>query len=173
VTVQVLAWQGTSRTFVLAPGTVTVFDDLLGTMGYTGGAAILLLHPEDQPIYATAEVYVDGPGGRYTTVVPVIDPSSDRRRVTLGVSNSSNSRTNVGCASLSDRAQAVRASVYDATGSYVGTVLLATNHNAWTQAPLPFDVSDGYVVWEVEADASVHCFVVNVDNTSNDGSLFR
>ena len=91
---------GPSRTILLAPGVTSTFDDILGELGYEGGAAIEATYAEDQPLFATAEVYADTMDGRYTTPVPVLgDPSSGRRGVTPGISSTATSRTNVSISS--------------------------------------------------------------------------
>lgn len=171
--------RGPVRVITLAPAAVVTFEDFLGELGYTGGAAILVTHAEDQPLFVTAEVYADSPGGRYTTVVPVItDPANDRRRLTSGVTNSGVSRANLGCASLSDRDEFARAEVHGPDGAELATLQLTVPRRGWVQRTIPFSVSDGYVIWGTFANLAgppegVFCFAIVVNNASNDGSLLR
>ncbi len=171
---------GPSRSFVLAPGGTTTLDDILGDLGYEGGAAIELAYAEDEPIFVSAEVYADSPSGRYTTVIPLItDPRTDPRVVTTGIRSDYASRTNLGCASVVGTEHAVSAEVHSADGSILGTLSLAVPPRGWVQTLVPFVVSDGYVVWNASSwlgpgtPSGISCFAVLVDNATNDGSLLR
>lgn len=168
-----------SKTIVLLPGVPLTLDDALGGLSYEGGAAILVTHAEDQPLYAAAEVYTDSAGGRYTTPVPVLgDPAPERRVATPGISSTSTSRTNVGCANVGETGRGVDAEVHAADGSKLGTVTLLTRSKGWVQEPVPFPVSGGYILWGnaegmTGPPTGVTCFAVVVDNATNDGSLIR
>ena len=171
---------GLSRSIVLPPGATTTLGDVLGDLGYEGGAAIELAYAEDEPLYVTAEVYADSPTGRYTTVVPVIaEPLNDPRVVTPGIRSDSASRTNIGCANVVGSEYAVSAEVHSADGSTLGTVSLAVPARGWVQTLVPFAVSDGCVVWNWATwsgpgtPSGVSCFAVVVDNATNDGSQLR
>ncbi len=172
--------EGLSRSLVLPPGATTTLDDVLGDVGYEGGAAIELAYAEDEPLYVAAEVYADSPTGRYTTVVPVIaEPLNDPRVVTPGIHSDSASRTNIGCASVVGSEHAVSAEVHSADGSSLGIVSLAVPPRGWVQTLIPFTVSDGYVVWNSATwsgpgtPSGISCFAVVVDNATNDGSLLQ
>ena len=163
---------GPSRVVTLLPGSTMSFEDLLGTLAYRGGAAIAVTYPIDQPLYVTAEVYADSPAGRYTTAVPVLyDPLNDHRAATPGIRNSASSRTNIGCTSLDSETVEAAAAVHAMDGTPLGTIRLSVPAYGWTQTAVPFDVTDGYVLWE--APGSLQCFAINVDNGTNDGTLLR
>ena len=175
-----VAKEGPSRSLVLSPGGTATLDDVLGDVGYEGGAAIELAYAEDEPIYVTAEVYADSPVGRYTTVVPVItEPLNDLRLVTSGIRSDSAYRTNLGCSSVVGSEYVVSAEVHAADGSNLGTLSLVVPPRGWVQTPVPFPVSNGYVVWNWTrwlgpgTPSGISCFAVVVDNKTNDGSLLR
>lgn len=170
---------GPSRTILLEPGAASTFEDILGELGYEGGAAIEATYGEDQPLFATAEVHADTVDGRYSTPVPVLgDPSSGRSGVTPGISSTATSRTNVGCANVGEGGKRVLAVVHAADGAKLGTVELVVPGRGWAQKAVPFPASGGYVRWGYDGymrgqAPDVSCFAIVVDNATNDGSLFR
>jgi hypothetical protein len=163
---------GPSRTVTLSPASTTSFEDLLGTLGYRGGAGIAVTYPIDQSLLITAEVYADSPDGRYTTVIPVLtDPLNDRRFVTPGIRRSSSSRTNLACTSLDPETREASAEVHATDGARLDSLSLTVPAYGWAQTSIPFDVVDGYALWTFTG--ALQCFAVNVDNGTNDGSLIR
>jgi hypothetical protein len=181
ITLQVLPSQGTSgrsSQVLLTPGIANVYPDVLGWLGYSGGAGIEVLYPEDQDIAVSAEVYVDGPSGRYSTLVPTLDLTHQtfeaNRAVSLGVTSNANTRVNVGCSSLNNQGASVTADIRAANGSPVGLLALFVPAYGWAQAPVPYTVTDGYINWSGQFNAAyVFCFAINVNNRSNDGTYLR
>lgn len=175
VTLQVLPPSGTggvTRNITVQQGWLTVFENVFDTLGYVGGGGLQILYPDNQAILVSAEVYVDGPSGRYSTAVPVVDPSAPNAVVstTIGVSNDALNRTNIGCSGLLNPTP-VTAEVHRTDGSLLGTMNFFVPAYGWTQVAVPFNVTDGYIRWG--GGGYIYCYAVNVNNQSNDGTLIR
>ena len=171
------------------------WENFLGEVfDYTGNGAVSFDSQYDPPggsddfgYLVTAEVYVDSPNGRYTTVVMdgdgddllasiftegrlLFNPGvtvNDRQRVNLGVFNDS-FKGSVG----------VSAHVTDENGNAVETIEFNVPEKGWAQKPINAPVENGLVSWSLSCGnppaplCSAYLWVVTVDNRSNDGSFF-
>ncbi|MEW5977783.1 MAG: hypothetical protein AB1898_18470 [Acidobacteriota bacterium] len=123
--------------------------------------------------FASAEVYIESPNGRFTTVVssgPPLDPvSPSTSAYSMGITVNSNTRTNIGCFNTSFSTNVINAELYDSSGKLLTTHTLTLGGGSWGQVPLPTSVTGGYIRWR--PIASAFCYAVVVDNTSNDGTF--
>ena len=155
-------------------------DFLIFWTGFSGGGAIEFDSwfgpPNGSSNYeflVTSEVYVDGPGGRYKTVV---EPSGSLEEVggtyqafSAGIFVDHSSRSNIGCFNASlFSPQTVTAELYDNNGVLLNSYSLALVTDGWKQVSIGDPVRGGYVRWT--APYSCHCWAVVVDNISNDGT---
>ncbi|MCU1228018.1 MAG: hypothetical protein JWO97_902 [Acidobacteria bacterium] len=170
---------GTKRTATinLAAGELKTYQNFLDAVfGLVGGGAVQFRSPEsaggshDNRFIVNAEIWTAG-ASRYGTSLPTLEfAGTSSRSFSPGVSVGTGSRANVGCFNQSDAANAIKATVYDASGKVVvGTVNLNLPANAWGQAGITSVVSNGYVQFD-PSDSAV-CYAVVVDNTTNDGNF--
>jgi len=171
---------GTKRTATinLAAGELKTYQNFLDAVfnGYVGGGAVQFRAGEsaggtnNNRFIVNAEVWTAG-ANRYGTTVPVLEfAGTSSRSFSAGVTVGNGSRANVGCFNQSDSANAIKATVYDATGKQVvGIVNLNLPANGWGQAGIPSIVSNGYV--QFDPTESAVCYAVVVDNTTNDGNF--
>jgi hypothetical protein len=158
-------------TISVGPRQQRTFGNFLGDVfGATGAGAVRL--ESEALVKVTAEVYTDGPGGRFKTIANPAEPSdaihATSAAVSPGIIVDANSRTNIGCFNESPLAQTVSAEIYDASGLLVNLLSLPLAANGWDQTRVTGFVSNGYVRWRPQAEC--HCYAVVVDNTSNDRS---
>jgi hypothetical protein len=154
-------------TIALAAGEQKTYQNFLDEVfHYTRGGAVTFRAP-GQRFLVDAEVWTTG--SRYGTSIPAIEIApTGAPSYSTGISVDSASRTNIGCSNQSDAANAVRATIYDASGTMaLGTVNLMLAPRAWSQAPVSAVVNNGYVRFE-PAGAAV-CYAVVVNNGTNDG----
>lgn len=120
-----------------------------------------------------AQVYVDGPNGRFSTALQSADEAgtivAGRPGYVVGVSANSFDRTNFGCASDSALSQTITAQVYSASNELLGTASFGMNPYGWNQVGMTFPVTDGVMV--ISATQRAVCYGVVVDNVSNDGTF--
>lgn len=155
-------------TIALAAGEQKTYQNFLDEVfHYTGGGAVTFRAP-GQRFLVDAEVWTSG-GVRYGTSIPAIEIApSGAPSFSTGISVDSATRTNIGCSNQSDAANAVRATIYDASGTMnLGTVNLMLAPRAWSQAPVSAIVSNGFVRFEPTGAAV--CYAVVVNNTTHDG----
>jgi len=162
----------------IGSGEYLVFDNFLEEVfEYRGGGAVVLIAPsEAHRFYTTAEVYTESPSGRFsTTVVNGIIPVYSRGRepeYNLGISVGQDRRTNIGVLNGEDKPSRVEAKVFDGSGTLVETIGFELKPEAWQQKSISAPIEDGYVQWETRGESETHYFyAVEVDNTSNDGTL--
>jgi hypothetical protein len=158
------------------------WDDFLAqAMGYTGAGAVIFdswYGPTggswNYIFLLTAEVYSESPGGKYKTVVSDgpewVRQSKENIPYNIGINVNAQERTNIGVFNFRSSASlAVKAEVFDASGSLVETLQFSLGPRAWEQKPLTVPVTNGTVKWTL-ADAA-YVYAVTVDNTSNDGTM--
>lgn len=170
-----------TATIAVAGHQVITWPEFLGSVfGYTGGAGIHLKEAYGQGFIATAEVYVDGQSGRYSTPLPNLT-SNDSLNNAVGsrflvsglVSNALN-RVNVGCSNLSSQSAAVRIWFFSAPGQANPSFLdLTLNAFQWAQQPVTLQGDQILVAFSLSGTGApeVYCYGVNVNNGSNDGTL--
>ncbi len=124
----------------------------------------------DNLFILSAEVYTNASGVRFGTSLPVFDfPGTDSRSFSPGITVDAHNRANVGCFNESGVANTVQATVFDGSGSQVGSAHLQLPAHAWGQTGLAVSVTGGYVQFDPSAPAD--CYAVVVNNTTNDGRL--
>ncbi len=121
-----------------------------------------------------SQVYVDTPGGRYTTAVQFADDlgaiTPSRPGFVVGVSVNSLRRTNVGCASNTSVPQTISFQGFDANNFAVGSPLTFTLAGfGWDQFGANFFLTNGGI--QITTTGNAVCYAVEVDNTSNDGTF--
>ena len=159
-------------------GQYLVWDNFLGEVfDYTGGGAVLLAAPDDDDkFYTTAEVYTDSPNGRFSTtvvngIIPLFSPGKEPE-YNPGISANQNRRTNIGVWNWETKPSSIEAKVFDASGMLVQTIGFELKGEAWQQKNITATVENGHVRWETNGESETHYFyAVEVDNTSNDGTL--
>ena len=63
--------------------------------------------------------------------------------------------------------------VFDGSGTVIQTISFELESEAWQQKSISVPVDDGFVRWNIEGESDAHFFyAVQVDNESNDGTLF-
>jgi hypothetical protein len=169
---------------VLPAGNFITYENFLqDVFGYTGGAGIGLLDSTlSHNFVAVGEVYVEGPGGRYSTPITglfttdaVATSGSGHLSVSAGLRVTSSMRANFGCASASPAQTTVHV-VFSAITSGVLTTTatdLVLGPYFWAQQPVPIQGTDIFAFFSVTAGGGglgVYCYGVNVDNAANDGT---
>lgn len=162
---------GASRTATinLGAGELKTYSNFLASVfnNYVGGGAVTFRSADpSQRFIVNSEVWTTG--SRYGTSIPSLEfAGSNSPSFAAGVTVDAGSRTNIGCFNQSSAANMVRATVYNKSGTSVGTVDLNLPANAWAQTGVHSTVNDGYVVF-TPAEAAV-CYAVVVTNSTNDG----
>lgn len=160
------------------------YDNALADIfGFSGGAALVLSSPSNLNVRfaASAEVYVDGANGRFSTAVEPILPIDYAGSAvegtfaySTGVLVDVGNRSNAGCVNLSGGPVTVTARVTPQGPGGIAQTLGTLNFNLATgqrtQQGIGVNVNRGTIVWQA-SKAGVFCFAVNVNNASNDGSL--
>jgi len=178
VTASLYDANGTKRdaTINLAAGELKTFDNFLeAVFNTTGGGAVTFSAPEsaggthNNRFIINAEIWTTGT--RYGTTVPVLEfAGSSSPQYSPGISTDSTSRTNIGCFNQANAANAIKATVYDKSGTQtIGTFNLNLPANAWGQTAVTSVVTNGLVKFE-PSDSAV-CYAVVVNNGTNDGHL--
>lgn len=161
------------------------YDNVLADVfGFTGGGSLELSTPTNlqQLFVASAEVYVDGANGRFSTATEPILPidfagnaEDGTFAYSTGVLVDASNRSNAGCVNLSGSPVSVTWRVtppgpggISQTIGTTNTFNLATGQRI--QQGIAVNVNRGTIVWQA-SKAGVFCFAVNVNNVSNDGSL--
>lgn len=169
------------RTINLPPNWVEWHNDFLGELGYTGGGGLLLVSNPLQTFLATAEVYADGPAGRFTTPV---QPLSIQDKIAVsgdggfsvatGLRANTESRANFGCANFSNQVAPVRAQFYSLYPTNSATLDFNVPANGWMQQVVPIQGEwiGIYFVTSVNDLYGVYCYGVTVGNSSNDGTAY-
>jgi len=120
-----------------------------------------------------SEVYIDGPNGRFKTVVmngiPLDPVSPGTNAYSTGITVDSSNRVNIGCFNVSSLANIVVAEVYNSSNQLLNTISISLPGGSWNQVPLGTTVTGGYILWKPTNIA--YCYAVVVNNTSNDGSF--
>lgn len=170
---------GTPRTATinLAAGELKTYQNFLADVfQLVGGGAVQFRAGEsdggthNNRFIVNAEVWTAG-ANRYGTPIPSLEfAGTSSRSFSPGVSVGTASRANIGCFNQSASPNAIKATVYDASGKVVvGTVNLNLAANAWGQAGIGSIVSNGYV--QFDPTESAVCYAVVVDNNTNDGNF--
>ncbi|MEW5977269.1 MAG: hypothetical protein AB1898_15875 [Acidobacteriota bacterium] len=166
-----------SRTLTMSPGQIRNYSNFLqDVFAYAGAGAVRFdsRTPDggsaDFQFVLNSEVYWDTANGSYGTSVPALfHDASSFEAYSVGVKVSSAARTNIGCFNDSDQANAVEASVFDASGQLVDTVSMTVAPHSWKQMRLTASVNGGHIRWRLSAPA--YCYAVVVDNRTNDGNF--
>jgi hypothetical protein len=147
-------------------------SDVFQLSGTAGAIDFDSLNTSNRFIVA-AQVYVDGPNGRFSTAVQSADEAgtiiAGRPGYVVGVSADSFDRTNLGCASDSGSPQTITAQVYGPSNEPLGSLSFNMNPYGWNQKPVNIGVTNGILV--INSTQRAVCYGVVVDNTSNDGTF--
>jgi hypothetical protein len=167
--------EAASASIPISPGETVTYDDFLfDVFGATGAGAVDLDSGDVNDLFiVNAEVYTDGPCGRFTTPVQFGDAASNiipsRPGFVVGVSVNSQSRVNIGCASNSANPQTITFQAFDRNDVAIGDPFSFTLAGfGWAQYTVNFAFDDGGV--RIDATDQAVCFGVEVSNTSNDGT---
>lgn len=142
------------------------YDDFLHEIFEYQGAGALEFTADRPFSISRVEVWIDTDSGRNTTVVSALPfplrPYSGNA-ISLGVNVSERYRTNIGVFNSSSNQQTIQAKL----GSEVIEFNLPPK--TWSQKSISSEVSRGQILWYVPEEA--YLYVVEVDNTSQDGTL--
>ena len=164
----------------MSAGQIRNYENFLeDVFAYSGAGAVnfdSLTIPGGNTNYrflVNSEVYIDGPSGRFKTVVMTgtpLDPVTPGvNAYSTGITQDSSNRVNIGCFNVSSLANIVVAEVYDSSNQLIKTVSITLSGGSWSQVPLGTSVTGGYISWRPSTNA--YCYAVVVNNTSNDGSF--
>jgi hypothetical protein len=169
-----------TRTIPMSENSTIVFDDALGDLfGYTGGAGIRVHSLDGSPFLVTAEVYADGPNGRFTTPVPdltgddkVPTESEEGFSDVIGLHQDQDNRVNIGCANLGSVDASITVYSTSPAGQEYRTFTLPAG--TWHQEREPLQSFIIYVHFKADATDAVgtYCWGVEVNNASNDGTVY-
>jgi hypothetical protein len=164
-----------SRTFTILAYETLTFENFLNDVFQTTGAGAIdfdSLNTSNRFI-VNAQVYVDGPNGRFSTAVQSADEAgtiiAGRPGYVVGVSVNGFDRTNFGCASDSASPQTITAQVYGPENESLGSLTFDMNPYGWNQVGVPIGVTNGILV--ISSTQRAVCYGVVVDNVSNDGTF--
>jgi len=168
------------KTIGMSAGQIRNYENFLEEVfAFSGAGAVnfdSLTIPGGSPNYrflVNSEVYIDGPSGRFKTVVMTgtpLDPVSPGvNAYSTGITQDSSNRVNIGCFNASSLANIIVAEVYDSSNQIIKTVSITLSGGSWGQVPLGTSVTGGYISWKPSTIA--YCYAVVVNNTSNDGSF--
>lgn len=164
-----------ARSFPILAYETRTWDNFLGDVLQVTGAGAIDFDSGD-PAYrfiVSAQVYVDGPNGRFSTAVQSADEAgtivSGRAGYVIGISADSFDRTNLGCASDSGLYQTITAEVFSPSNVFLGSLTFDLNPWGWTQVGVNIPVTDGIMV--INSTQRAVCYGVVVDNVSNDGTF--
>jgi hypothetical protein len=169
-----------ANTIQMSENSGIFFDDFLGTMfDYTGGAGIRIHSLDGSPLQVTAEVYADGPNGRFTTPVPNLTaedkvPTEAEQGFSnvIGLYQDQDNRVNVGCANLGSADATI--TVYSASPAGQEHRTFTLPAGTWHQEREPLQSNPIYVHFKADATDAVgtYCWGVEVNNASNDGTVY-
>jgi hypothetical protein len=151
------------------------YENFLSDVFQTSGAGAIDFDSSNTSnrFIVAAQVYVDGPNGRFSTSVQSADEAgtiiAGRPGYVVGVSADSFDRTNLGCASDSGFPQTITAQVYGPSNEPLGSLSFDMNPYGWNQVPVHIGVTNGIMV--INSTQRAVCYGVVVDNTSNDGTF--
>ena len=158
-----------SATITLAAGEQKAYVNFLETVfGYSGGGAATFRSANPARRFILTSEVRTGANGAYTTpVAPLEFPGTNSRSYATGISVDATWRTNIGCFNQTNAANAIKATLYDTTGTLVlGTVNFTLPANGWGQTSVPTVVSDGFIQFDPSEIAVCYASVVN--NATND-----
>jgi hypothetical protein len=164
-----------ARTFPILAYETRTWDNFLGEVLQVTGAGAIDFDSGDTAyrFIVSAQVYVDGPNGRFSTAVQSADEAgtilAGRPGYVIGISANSFDRTNLGCASDSGLYQSITAQVFSPSNVYLGSLTFDLNPWGWTQVGVNIPVTDGIMV--ISSTQRAVCYGVVVDNVSNDGTF--
>ncbi len=164
-----------ARTFTIFPFETLTYQNFLSDVFQTSGAGAIDFDSGDtgHRFIVSAQVYVDGPNGRFSTALQSADEAgtiiSGRPGYVVGISADSFDRTNLGCASDSGFPQTITADVYGPGNEFLGSLSFTMNPYGWNQVPVNIGVTDGIMV--ISSTQRAVCYGVVVDNVSNDGTF--
>ncbi len=165
-----------NATISLNPGQLKTYANFLEEVfAFTGGGGATFRASDsaggqrNNRFILDVEVYTTGT--RYSTSVPTVEfPGTNSPAYSAGITVDSTARTNIGCFNRSGVANAIKATVYNQSGTTaVGTFTLNLAANGWGQTPITSAVTEGYVKFE-PAEAAA-CYAVVVNNVTNDGKF--
>ena len=161
--------------FGMQPYETRTWDNFLGDVLHLSGAGAIDFDSGDTAdrFIVSAQVYVDGPNGRFSTAVQSADEAgtiiAGRPGYVIGISANGFDRTNLGCASDSASYQTITAEVYSPSNIFLGSLSFDLNPWGWTQVGITTPVTDGILV--ITSTQRAVCYGVVVDNVSNDGTF--
>ena len=169
---------------VPANSSVTFDNALQDLFSYTGGGGLVIYTDPSAPNHGdqfvvSAQVYVEGPNGLYTTPIPAMTGGDQvhtpfdtpGESVSLGVQVDAQNRANVACANdASAITSVVTATLHDNSGVQIWQTTMTLGHGVWQQVPVPVDVERGSISW-LATGSITYCYAVNVNDTSNAGAL--
>ena len=163
------------RTFTMLAYETRTWDNFLGEVLQTSGAGAIDFDSGDTAyrFIVSAQVYVDGPNGRFSTAVQSADEAgtivSGRPGYVIGISANGFDRTNFGCASDSPLPQTITGRVYSPSNAFLGEISFDMNPWGWMQASVNIGVTNGTMM--ISSTQRAVCYGVVVDNVSNDGTF--
>jgi hypothetical protein len=169
------------REIVVPSGQAVTYQNFLDDVfSYSGAGGVILQEKTgSKDFIVSSEVYVDGPNGRYSTpggalsVSDWVMPGETMPSYSAGVFVTSRGRANAACMNAFELLPSeVNVGVYSAEGILQGTIVLSIPGFGWAQKSIEFPVEGGVILWKANQPDQV-CYVTNVDNTSNDGTLLR
>ena len=180
---------GVTRTIALGASESRTYENFLEEVfGATGGGGVILWEStSSRPFYAVGEVWAENAGGRFTT--PLVGMSADDRVVNLanhetgfststGLRVNASNRANLGCTNADATPVVIRADIYNETSvgvdSPAARVTLNVPANGWVQSAVPVSGEKTRILfWQLSAGGlyGSYCYGVNVNNTSNDGTV--
>ena len=170
----------------LGPGELRTWDDVVVDLfGITENVAGSISVDADYPVVVTARTFNQGDSGTFGQFLPGVQMNQTMGSGEMGalsqLSNNDASRTNVGFINLGiDDAKAdgdvqIRITVYDGSGSMLGTKNLTAGDGQWKQQNDIFGavgagtVDNGYAMVEVLTDGGrVWAYASVVDNATGD-----
>ena len=164
-----------ARSFPILAYETRTWDNFLGEVLQVTGAGAIDFDSGDTAyrFIVSAQVYNDGPNGRFSTAVQSADEAgtiiSGRAGYVIGISADSFDRTNLGCASDSGLYQTITAEVFSSSNIFLGSLTFDLNPWGWTQVGVTIPVTDGIMV--INSTQRAVCYGVVVDNVSNDGTF--
>lgn len=170
----------------LFPGSHYWRDNLLSEVfDYTGGASLVVMDTLlSSSLFATAEVYTEGPSGRFTTPVTGLTTKDRVPRqgeagyaLVEGLRVNSDNRANFGCGNVDDVSATVTATFSAWDGSKWDSVAvdILVPGEGWNQLPVPAQVQGELVSIRFNVKYGggpngTYCYGVKVNNLSNDGT---
>jgi len=171
---------------VSADSGFTWLNFLSDFFGYSGAGALLFDSQSPaggSPTFrfsVRSEVYNLSSSGTFSTIVPSIElaPGSNPPQSTqgyfamnIGINVNDLRRTNVGCVNSSSSSAEVFCVLLSSSGANLQELTFSMPPFSWKQLPINAQVSNGVVAWG--SLNPITAYMVEVDNTSNDGSYFE